>query len=93
MMVAEGDNATRLNPNPAEPGSDLAEHLTASQRFHYTAYWESRPDVHESMHHATGGCVGPTPTRVTRRAIIGGAISRFWTSPQLGTHRLVLTIT
>src|SRR5215203_2986177 len=26
--------------------------------------WESRPDVHESMHHATGVCVGPTPTAV-----------------------------
>ena len=26
--------------------------------------WESRPDVHESMHHALGVCVGPTPTAV-----------------------------
>lgn len=26
--------------------------------------WESRPDVHESMHHAAGVCVGPTPTAV-----------------------------
>jgi hypothetical protein len=44
------------------------------------------------MHHATRVRVDPTPTRAGRRAIIGGAISRFWTSLQLGTHRLVLTI-
>jgi hypothetical protein len=44
------------------------------------------------MHHATRVRVDPTLTEAARQAIIGGAISRFWTSPQLGTHRFVLTI-
>lgn len=42
------------------------------------ALWESRPDVHESMHHATRVCSGP-PSRNQRKATIGGAICRFGT--------------
>jgi hypothetical protein len=39
--------------------------------------WESRPDVHESMHHATRVRVDPILTRAGRQAIIGGAIFVF----------------
>jgi hypothetical protein len=38
--------------------------------------WESRPDVHESLHHAVA-CAPANPARSLRQAIIGGAICRF----------------
>jgi hypothetical protein len=39
--------------------------------------WESRPDVHESMHHATRVRNDSTLTRAGRQATIGGAIFVF----------------